>query len=90
MQVSLDQRLFGDSLRNNEKWIEWLSTAILLLGVALNSFNIYPLGIWVSLTGNAGWIILGYIWRKNSLIFIQIVLTVIYIIGLINHYIMPV
>jgi hypothetical protein len=44
--------------------LEWLSTATLIAGVALTSFNIYPLNLWVSLAGNAGWMLLGWMWRK--------------------------
>ena len=39
-----------------EFWLEWISTLILIAGVVLTSFNIYPLNIWLSLAGNAGWL----------------------------------
>lgn len=65
-------------------WVEWVSTGILLTGVALTAWNIYPLNIWVSLVGNAGWLIIGIIWKKRSLIVIQIVLTALYIAGLLS------
>ena len=69
-----------------EWWIEWGSTVILILGVALTAWNIYPLNVWVSLLGNVGWFIIGWMWRKWSLLTIQIIITIIYIIGLVNYY----
>lgn len=72
--------------KNIEWWIEWVSTAILLVGVALTAYNVYPLGIWISFAGNVGWLIVGYLWKKWSLITIQIIISTIYFSGLINHY----
>lgn len=66
---------------------EWLCTIVLLAGVALTSFNIFPLNLWVLFIGNLGWIILGVIWRKWSLTFMQIVITLIYVVGIIKVYV---
>jgi hypothetical protein len=59
-----------------------VSTAILIIGVALTAWNIYPLNIYLSLLGNVGWMIIGLMWKKWSLITIQIVVTIIYIAGI--------
>ena len=67
-----------------EKVWEWAATAVLIVGVALTAWNIYPLNIWFSLLGNAMWAVLGIMWRKWSLITIQVVVTVIYIAGLLS------
>jgi len=69
---------------NKDFILEWLITFLLIVGVALTSFNIYPLNLWVSMLGNIGWLYLGYIWKKWSLLVVQLVITAIYIIGLIN------
>lgn len=66
---------------------EWLCTIVLLAGVALTSFNIFPLNLWVLFIGNLGWIILGVVWRKWSLILMQIVITLIYVVGIIKVYV---
>ena len=68
-------------------WFEWACTIVLLAGVGLTSLNIFPLNIWFLLLGNVGWIVLGIIWRKVSLIVLQTVITIIYIAGLMNTYI---
>jgi hypothetical protein len=65
-------------------WFEWACTFTLILGVALTSYNIYPLNLWISLAGNCGWLAIGYIWRKWSLFVVQVIITIIYIAGLYN------
>ncbi len=67
-----------------EFWFEWFCTFTLILGVALTSYNIYPLNLWVSMAGNLGWLAIGYIWRKWSLFVVQLIITIIYIAGLYN------
>lgn len=73
------------SLTSIEFWAEWLSTGILIVGVALTAWNIYPLNIYFSLLGNFGWFIVGWMWRKWSLLTIQLVVTIIYVAGLITN-----
>jgi len=62
--------------------IEWLATVVLIIGVALTSWNIYPANIYVSGTGNILWFVVACHWRKWSLITIQIIVTGIYAVGL--------
>ena len=64
--------------------LEIIATIVLITGVALTSFNMYPANIYVSLAGNFLWFILGIIWRKWSLIIIQIVVTIIYLFGIVK------
>lgn len=66
-----------------EWWTEWSATVILMIGVGLTAWNIYPMNIYFSLAGNIGWLIVGYMWKKWSLIIIQIVVSALYIAGLI-------
>ena len=68
--------------------LEWASTVILLAGVALTSFNIFPLNLWVCLAANAGWAVVGVVWKKWSLLIVQIVVTIIYVAGIWKHYMM--
>lgn len=71
---------------NWEYIAEWGSTLLLLIGVALTAFNIFPLNLWICLVANFGWAIMGIIWHKWSLLIVQIVVTAIYIGGLVTHY----
>jgi hypothetical protein len=72
--------------KNVEWWIEWVSTAILIIGVALTAYNVYPLNIWLSFLGNIGWFVIGWMWKKYSLLTIQVVISIIYILGLMSYY----
>jgi hypothetical protein len=65
---------------------EWFCTAVLLTGVALTSFNVFPLNLWILFFGNFGWIVLGLVWRKWSLVIMQIVITLIYVVGIVKLY----
>ena len=67
-----------------EFFLEWTSTFILFIGVSLTALNIYPMNVYVSLLGNFGWFLVALMWRKWSLITIQVVITFIYIWGLFN------
>lgn len=71
----------------NQSWkfyFEWICTAVLLAGVVLTAFNIYPLNIYFLLVGNLGWITLGWMWRKWSLIILQTIITIIYVAGIVK------
>lgn len=58
---------------------EWSITAILIIGAILTSLNIYPLNIWFLFVSNLGWAIQAILWRKYSLLVVQLAITVIYI-----------
>ena len=68
-------------------WFEWGITALLIVGVILTSFNIYPLNIYILLVSNFGWVIQAVLWRKTSLFIVQLVVTIIYVVGIINVWI---
>ena len=62
--------------------LEWISTSVLIVGVYLTAVNYYPLNIWVSLAGNIGWLAVAWLWRKWSLIIVQLIITLVYIMGI--------
>jgi hypothetical protein len=39
---------------------------------------------WAFIVGNALWIAVGYVWKENSLLWMNIILTVIYVLGLVT------
>lgn len=65
-------------------WLEWTSTVVLVVGVALTSFNIYPANIWVSFAGNFLWLITAWVWRKWSLVVVEAIICAIYVAGIYN------
>lgn len=67
-----------------DKFLEWSSTAILLVGVYLTAVNIYPMNVYISLIGNFGWLIVAIIWRKWSLLTVQLVISALYMYGMLT------
>jgi hypothetical protein len=71
--------------RGADFWIEWASTAVLITGVLLTSLNVYPLNLAFNFAGNLGWFVIGFMWRKYSLIVVQTVILAIYFAGLASN-----
>ena len=65
-------------------WLEWTATAVLIASVALTSFNVYPLNVYVGLLGNLGWLAVAFLWKKWSLLVVQVVITVLYLSGVVK------
>ena len=68
--------------RGRDFWIEWTSTIVLIAGVLLTSLNVYPLNLVLNFAGNLGWFVIGFLWRKYSLIVVQTVILAIYFSGI--------
>lgn len=66
-------------------FIEWAATVVLIIGVALTSFNIYPLNVYASALGNMLWLFIAFHWNKKSLIIIQVFILGLYILGMGKH-----
>ena len=66
--------------------LKWLGTGALILGVGLNSLNIYPLGPIITVLGGFFWVIVGFMWKENSIITTNLVLSIVCIIGLCINY----
>ncbi|MEK9894880.1 MAG: DUF6552 family protein [Burkholderiaceae bacterium] len=62
--------------------LKWGSTALLLVGSVLTSFNVFPFNIIFSFGGNAGWLWAGFRMKETSLWSLQLVLTAVYGAGL--------
>lgn len=71
---------------NWEWWFEWTSTILLIIGVALTSFDIYPLNTYFSLLANIGWLVVAIIWKKWSLGIVQLVVSALYVAGIVHHF----
>jgi hypothetical protein len=71
--------------RKLDFWIEWSSTIVLITGVLLTSLNIYPANLVFNFVGNLGWFVIGFLWRKYSLIVVQTVILIIYFSGIASN-----
>lgn len=67
---------------NKEFILEWTATAVLLVGVMFTSLNMYPINLYVCMLGNFLWMFLGVMWKKYSLITIQLIVSVMYVYGI--------
>lgn len=68
------------------KTIKWLGTLIVIFGICLTSFNIYPLNIYFGIVGSGLWAIAGYLQKDKPLFLVEIFAVLIYIIGLFNFF----
>ena len=70
--------------KTTEFILEWTATAVLLVGVALTAYNIYPMNVYFSLVGNLLWLVVALHWRKPSIITVQLVISLLYFAGLLQ------
>ena len=68
------------------KCVEWFATGALMIGVALNALNIFPMNVYISLTANLLWLITGVVWRKWSIIITSTVVSAMYILGIVKYH----
>ena len=64
--------------------IKWAGTVLCLVGIALTSFNVYPLNVFLSLVGSALWAWAGYLQDDLPLILVEAVAVTLYLIGAIT------
>ena len=65
------------------QWLAWTGTAILIMAATLAAFNQYPYYVYLFCGANSIWVIVGILWRENSLVVLNAGLTLIYVAGLI-------
>ena len=63
---------------------KWIATYLCLAGIALTSFNIYPMNIVLSGIGSAMWAWAGWKQRDNPLLIVELVAVLFYISGMIS------
>ena len=70
----------------NEKpyqFLAWTATAVLILAAVLASFvPALEYHHWAFIIANSLWVIVGFLWKEMTLIFLNAGLTIIYILGL--------
>jgi hypothetical protein len=63
---------------------KWVATCLCLVGIALTSYNIYPMNIVLSAGGSAMWAWAGWKQRDNPLLIVEVVAVFFYISGMIS------
>jgi len=72
-------------LKNKLAWyMKWASTTALICGMLLTALNVYPLNMYLSLSGVVGWLVVGFLWHDRSVIVLNTVGTTIYVGGIIS------
>ena len=64
--------------------IKWLGTILCLIGIALTSFNVYPLNLLFGLVGSALWTLAGFLQQDVPLVLVEAVAVIIYVMGVIT------
>ena len=70
-----------------DKYLKWIATGFLMIGVGANSLAIYPWGPIANLFGGGTWLIVSIMWKEAALITTNLVLSTITIVGLVYTYI---
>lgn len=65
------------------EWIEWIAPIFCILGAILTAYDIYPLNKYLFIIGNGALSYMFYIWRKWMLFFLNFIVTITYMTGLI-------
>jgi hypothetical protein len=65
------------------QWLAWTGTTVLIVAAMLAAFNQYPYYVYLFCMANSIWVIVGLLWRENSLVVLNAGLTLIYLAGLI-------
>jgi len=68
-------------------YIKWVSAFVILLGMSLTSMEVYPYNLYVHLVGVSGWFVVGMLWHDRALIFLNAVAIAVFLMGIINYYI---
>ena len=66
-------------------FIKWTSSIILIIGMILTAYNIYPYNLFYHVVGLAGWLLVAILWKARSLIMLNTVALVIYANGIIAY-----
>ena len=66
-------------------YIEWASTLLIIFATLLLNANhidgAVEVSKWIYASGAFGWLIVGILWRKTSIVLINLVLIIIFIVG---------
>ena len=71
-----------NNMRERGNILKWIGTSVLILGTGINSLGIYPLGPILLGLGGLIWMMVGILWRENSLIVTNLVLSLVTFIGI--------
>ena len=63
---------------------KWASSLVVIAGMVLTASNVYPLNMYLHLTGILGWLVVSLAWHDKSLIVLNVVAAFIFLNGIIT------
>ena len=67
-------------------YIKWVSSFIILIGMALTSINLTPFNLYFHFVGVSGWLIVGLMWHDRALMILNGIALFIFASGLTKFY----
>jgi len=67
-------------------YIKWVSSFIILIGMALTSINLTPFNLYFHFVGVSGWLIVGLMWHDRALMVVNSVAAMIFLMGILRYY----
>ena len=67
-------------------YIKWFSSIVLIIGATTTAMNLYPFNMYFQFIGITGWLVVGIMWKDWSLIIVNIVGSVIMLVGIIHYH----
>jgi len=66
-------------------WLtKWVSSVVIIAGMALTASNIYPLNMYMQLVGIIGWLEVALAWHERRIIMLNTVAALIFTSGIIS------
>jgi hypothetical protein len=69
--------------KNMIGFTKWVSSLVIIAGMALTASNIYPLNMYMHLVGITRWLVVAFAWHDRSLIMLNAVAALIFTSGII-------
>ena len=70
-----------------KKYLKWISTGLVLTGIALTNFNVYPLNIVFHGSGVLGWTVSGMIMKDKAILTNFGLQIPIFLVGYFNYFV---
>jgi hypothetical protein len=67
-------------------YIKWFSSIVLIIGATTTAMNLYPFNMYFQFVGITGWLVVSIMWKDWSLITVNIVGSVIMLVGIIHYH----
>ena len=67
-------------------YIKWVSSFIILIGMALTSINLTPFNLYFHFVGVSGWLIVVVMWHDRALMVVNSVAAMIFLMGILRYY----